>query len=157
MPDLVTHSGVAYLIYKLFSRRRYLIIFLAGTILPDVITRIPYFLVESGYDWLFVPLHTPVGMTLVCLWLSYFFEECERKPVFVNLWLGSLLHLGMDLLQYGIIPQHLLLFPFSLKRYEIALFSAEASMYIIPLWLILIVGVELVLRYRGRTINAGRH
>ncbi|MEW5766337.1 MAG: metal-dependent hydrolase [bacterium] len=150
MPDLVTHSGVAYLIYRLLVKRGYLIIFLVGTILPDVITRIPFFLLESKFYWLFHPLHTPGGITLVCLWLSYFFEEDERKTIFISLWLGSILHLGMDLLQYGIISQHLLLFPFSLRRYEIGLFSSEASMYTIPLWVGLIVVVEWALRNPGR-------
>lgn len=150
MPDLLTHSCCGYLIGRVSNFKRYLIIFLLGNILPDIFTRIPYRVVPNcikGETWRFSqPLHTPIGIILSCLLISYFFEEIERKVIFKFLCLGGFLHLFIDLLQKNMGDSYLVLFPFSYNNLHLGLFWAEEALLAIPVLLLLILVVEIIMR-----------
>jgi len=147
MPDLLTHTSLAYLVGRGVNIKRYLIIFLVGNVLPDVFTRIPWRVVpnclQSKTFWFCQPLHTPVGITLGCLLITYFFKEAERKAIFYFLWLGAFFHLFLDLLQRNVVGSYYWFFPFSWNSFQIGLFWAEESLLSIPFLLLAILVIEI--------------
>jgi hypothetical protein len=108
--------------------------FLIGTILPDVLTR-PFYIVFPSLHWFVMPLHTPVGLVLVCLLISHFLPPPQHRPVFYNLMGGAGLHLLLDICQKQMGDGYHLLFPFSWSSVELSLFWPETSLYLLPLWL----------------------
>jgi len=139
MPDLITHLSISYCINKPLKLFRNSTLFYVGAVLPDLATRtfsIPYHPAGFALD----SLHTPFGAVLLCLLLSFFFAEAERKQVFVSLIAGSSLHLFLDLFQKHMQPGYTLLFPFSLKAFEFGLLWPETIVSMVPIW-IFIIGV----------------
>ena len=146
MPDLITHLSVSYLFNKPLKAIRYSTLFYCGAVLPDLATRavsIPYHPAEFAV----YPLHTPLGVVLLCLLLSFFFAEAERKQVFISLIAGSSLHLFLDLFQKHMQPGYTLLFPFSWKAFEFGLLWPETIVSMVPLWIV-IIGVTAFLSRR---------
>lgn len=142
MPDLITHLSFSYFINKPFRILRNSTLFYCGAVLPDLATRvfsIPYHPAEYALG----PLHTPLGIVLLCLLLSFFFAEAERKQVFVSLIAGSSLHLFLDLFQKHMQPGYRLLFPFSWKTFEFGLLWPETIVSMVPLWILIIGVIEL--------------
>lgn len=75
------------------------------------------------------------------------FEEKSRGKIFVFLFLGSLLHVLIDLFKNNLgLGSSFLLYPFSDKGYEFGLYQAEDVLYILPLNLLIIVAIELIVR-----------
>ena len=139
MPDLITHLSISYFLNTPIKIFRYSALFYAGAVLPDLASRavsIPYHPAEFAL----YPLHTPLGIVLLCLLLSFFFAEEGRKQVFVSLVAGASLHLFLDLFQKHLQPGYALLFPFSWRAFEFGLFWPETIVSLVPLW-ILIIGV----------------
>jgi hypothetical protein len=96
------------------------------------------------------PLHTPLGIAVLCLLLSFFFAEEGRKEVFISLLAGSFLHLFLDLFQKHLQPPYTLLFPFSWRTFEFGLFWPETIVSMVPLWLVIIVLIEFLPRLKKR-------
>jgi len=152
----MTHTASAYLLCRIINIKRYLVIFLVGTILPDILTRgvfypAKFFLfhsywVKENLWYLTQPIHTPIGIILVCLLLSYLFEEYQRRTIFIFLCLGAFFHLFLDLFQKNNTNAYLWFFPFSWKSYQIGLFWPEKTLLCIPFLLIAILCVEIVRR-----------
>jgi len=137
MPDLLTHFLVAFLFVKLIKIERYKSLIYLGTILPDILTRCPVFAIDvilniREFNWFFMPLHTPFGILLTCLFVTYFFDEKSRKFVFTNLMAGAFLHLFLDVLQIHWGTAYYLFYPFSWVKFEIGLFWPHQSIYFIP-------------------------
>lgn len=143
MPDLVTHGCAAILLGLAMVRRRpapLLPIFVAGNLLPDVLTRVPAIVMGEIdarlwklpplllYGW--EPMHQPVGMALAALGLVQLVHPSIRWRAFALVYSGMLLHLLMDLFQFHEGAGHLLFFPLSDKPYEIGLFGSEASVLV---------------------------
>lgn len=146
MPDLLTHILVPSLFKKKFQK--YFLIVLLGAILPDIISKIPRFFLENRFyqwQWFFQTFHTLVGLLLLCLLTTFFFEEKERQAVFKFLLIGVVSHVILDSFQ-----QHFALgtqgyhwfFPFTWQDFTIPLFWPETSLYFIPALLIIFVLIE---------------
>jgi hypothetical protein len=140
MPDLLTHLIIAQGCRKVAQGIPLSSWFLVGTILPDVLTR-PINIVFPSLFWFFMPLHTPVGLLLVCALISHILPASHRWSVFYNLLGGAALHLFLDVFQKHIAGGYYLLFPFSWSSYEVGLLWPETSLYLLPVW----VGVGLLL------------
>ena len=163
MADLVTHVCVAYLC-KVVARGAHVPVFIAGTVLPDLVCRVPA-IVFSGASqrglavpWELMvgwePLHLPVGMLVLSWTLSLLFREQERRSIFWNLLGGMGLHLLIDLLQdhYGV--GYLLFFPAPLPSFELGWIGSEDSVVMaLPL---LAITMLIWWRRRGTMIQAGR-
>ena len=147
MPDLITHCSVAYLFRflvpkLLLGNKNKLVLFVLGTILPDLLTRGLFIFFPFLVTFL-LPMHTPFVLIFICYFLCLFFEEGVRKGVFIALLSGSYLHLFLDFFQIHIgEEEYYWFFPFSWKSYEIGLFWPEASVFSIPFWLVLILILE---------------
>ena len=93
MPDLLSHYAVAHLAVQRW-RRPVAVLFLLGTLLPDLLTRPLYILWPQTY-WLVMPLHTPVGFAIMGWMIAALFPNGERRSVFWALLLGALLHFSV--------------------------------------------------------------
>jgi len=143
VPDLLTHFMTAYGARELADRRRLTYWFLVGALLPDVLTRPSTILMPSSF-WFTMPFHTPVGLLLVCLSISLLFRSSVRKSVFLNLLIGSYVHVGLDIFQEHIAGSYYLFFPFSWESFEFDLMWPEDTLYLAPVWIGL--GILLLLR-----------
>ena len=143
MADLLTHGAVAVLV-KGATGWRMPAVFIAGTILPDVASRVPS--IGLGYihvhitpipQWLLFawePMHQPLGMVLLAYLLSMLFHATVRAVVCLNLLGGMMLHLLLDAFQSHSGAGYMLAFPFSTSTFEFGWIGSEATVpFSIPL------------------------
>jgi hypothetical protein len=143
MPDLITHLAIAYLSNKWLRIIRYSTLLYVGTILPDLLTVAPAILFPR-IEYALFPFHTPVGIFILCLLISFSFDEKSRFGAFLCLLAGCSLHLLLDLLQKHIQSAYTLLFPFSWKRFEIGILLPDTIVRFMPVWLLMILLIELL-------------
>ena len=144
MPDLFTHFASAYLPSRHQRLRRYDALLVLGTILPDLLARIPIIIFVRWLDlpvvYFFRALHTPIGIILACYMLSFLFERSIRFKSFLSLAIGSCIHLVLDLMQQQFFEGVYMPFlPFSIKTVQWGWFHYNASLIIFPLFLSLVI------------------
>ncbi len=165
MPGLATHVLVNTITARGLKAGQYTPIFILGSLLPDVLTRVPsntLGIIEKLFwefahidvqalsihlKWFMAPFHSPVILLLLCYLLAMVFPLKIRKPVFGWLYGGVLLHLGLDALQRHIGVAYYWLFPFSWHSYSHGLFWPETPLYGLPLLLAVWLGMEMM-RFR---------
>jgi membrane-bound metal-dependent hydrolase YbcI (DUF457 family) len=146
MPGLATHVLAAYLV-KNAAGIRPLALFLLGTILPDILSRVPFFVIP-GLFWAVKALHSVFVIVLACLLLSYLFPERGRRQAFKILLAGALLHIFLDLFQLSIYPGYMWFFPFSTYAFNLGLFWPEEPLFALPF--LALVSLAVYLRTRRR-------
>lgn len=146
MADLLTHAAVGQLLGRWHRDRDVALLFVLGNFLPDLGYK-SMLMLASAPTWYCEPTHTPLWSALLCYAVAMMFEEPARPRAFACLWLGSLVHiaidLGKDYLGSGVV---LLAFPFSLERYELGLYTNDLIVYAILPALVTIGIVELLAR-----------
>ena len=143
MPDLATHVVAAYLVVEARPEwRTGAVPFLLGTVLPDVLTR-PFYMALPELFWFFFPLHSPFALLFVCYPLSLLFKWRPRHKVFLPLYLGCLMHIGLDLLQKSVTQAYAPLFPFSWAQWSAGLFWPDEGLLLLPVLLTLTLGITL--------------
>lgn len=139
MPDLLTHAASA-LLWKAATRGPHVASFVAGSLLPDLLSRVPSIaltmvdqrLMRLPDTLLYItgPLHMPVGMALSAYGLSLLFDEAQRRAVARGLMGGMLLHLALDLTQFHYGVGYSLLYPLTKKTFELGWIGSEATVFI---------------------------
>ncbi len=132
------------MLVKVGIRGRFIPVFVLGTVMPDLCSRVPA--IGLGYIHVHLarvptlmthgwqPLHQPVGLALLAFLTCFLFREAVRPAVFWNLCGGMALHLCLDLLQSHHGAGYLLGFPFSDFAWELGLIGSEATVgWAIPL------------------------
>ncbi len=142
MPDLATHLATAYLAGRFVKLRRLAAVFYLGVLLPDLVSR-PIHIVFPSTFWMAQSFHSPVVVFLFCWLISLFFRADQRRPVFLALGAGSLLHFLFDLTQRHLVAGYLWFFPFSLERYSIGWIKPDDYVRWLPLTLLVTVSVFL--------------
>lgn len=157
MPDGLTHIAAAYLGVHRFLTKESLILFLVGTLLPDICLRAGrlMFMGHPEHDFLelyLTPLHTPFTSFFVCLALAQFFHAQIRKRALLFLYLGGLWHFFLDFLQRTIegpglstktIGGYHWLFPFSWLDAQFGIFWAESTPYALIVLLPAMIWISL--------------
>jgi hypothetical protein len=143
MPDLITHTAVAYFVARPRSMARHRVALYVGAILPDLLSR-PWYILFPKMSEYTIAMHTPIFSVLACLLIAQFFDNGIRKSVLWNLLAGVALHFFLDLLQRHLVPGYLLIFPFSWWGFEIGLFGPEQSIRFTPFWIVAIMLTEFV-------------
>jgi hypothetical protein len=163
MADVVTHlcSGLlGEAASPAGPLRRWAPVFVAGTVLPDLLSRAPATLLGLVHSHLqplhpmllycWNPLHLPMGILLYSLLLALLFPASQRRPALGALLAGGALHVAIDLGQRHVGLGYPLLVPFSSRDFELGLMSSEAT---VP-WAPWIAAATLVLwglaRWRRR-------
>ena len=133
MPDLATHMAVGYLASTARPRlsEAGLALFLFGSILPDLATR-PFYQFFPRLYWLFAPLHTPIGILLLCALLTTLLGTKRRRAGFWALLGGAMLHLGVDSLQDRVVDVYGILFPFAWRDLYLPLFWPDTTLVLMP-------------------------
>jgi len=145
VPDLISHC-LANRIFAQGKLKKYLLFFLIGTILPDVLTRAPLFFLSNCYrcNWFIGVLHSPIPSILAAALICLLF--IDKKPVFFAVLSGIALHLFFDAFQKHLVGGYYWLYPFSFWTGEWGLFWPETSIKFIPFLLfasIAVYGAEL--------------
>lgn len=156
MADLITHGALA-LLWKAGSRGPHVPSFVAGNLLPDLLSRLPSLALNRLQDrwrwipdeliYLWGPLHMPAGMLLSGALLAFLFPAEARGGIARALLAGMAMHLGVDLLQYHFGVGYALLFPFSRKTWEIGVLGSEDTVFAAP---VLAVLAAMAWRWRRR-------
>lgn len=151
MADLLSHGLVGWIAGARSLDRVGLGWLVAGTVLPDLASRVPrvaletmgvHGLISGGAFWRRVSLglelpHTPVGVVLVAVFVaavlpSNWSMPSARRRIAMLLAGGGALHLLLDLLQEHITPGYHLLYPISATTWELGWLSTEASLAALP-------------------------
>ncbi len=154
MPDWIVHLGFAYVMARLIKMRDLKLFFL-GSLVPDIPRIGLYFtsffhLNQIGSHSYFVPFHTPLMAALVALTISLFSEDF--KKCFSLIFLGTILHLLLDVTQYRIGSGVLLFYPFSFRQFHLNLFWSGDNISIFLR--ILAIGVLLICLLEKRSIGS---
>jgi hypothetical protein len=141
LADLITHAALAVLV-KARRGSTHTPAFLAGTLLPDLLGRVPgltvLFLRGRGLPlpdalaYLWEPFHLPLGMALVAYLLSRMAPPERRAGVGRNLLGGGALHLAVDLLQRHLGTGYMIFFPFSTVQVELGWLGSEDTVFLAP-------------------------
>jgi hypothetical protein len=141
LADLITHAALAVLV-KARRGSTHTPAFLAGTLLPDLLGRVPgltvLFLRGRGLPlpdalaYLWEPFHLPLGMALVAYLLSRMAPPELRAGVGRNLLGGGALHLAVDLLQRHLGTGYMIFFPFSTVQVELGWLGSEDTVFLAP-------------------------
>lgn len=142
MADLLTHWSLAVLV-KAGIGWRDVPLFVAGSLLPDLMARLPPLALElvarplggapAWLSYMWVPMHLPVGMLVLAFVLCLLFPVHRRRLVFANLLGGMALHLGVDILQDHLGVGYQLLFPAWGRPFELGIYGSEDSVLVAPL------------------------
>jgi len=138
MPDLVTHTTIGYLIRNRNWTKHILLLFIIGTIFPDILSR-TFMIILPDFKWFFHAFHTPIVIVLFTLLFSLFFAKSLRFMVIKYVLLGAAFHCFLDLFQKGVSDTaYLWLFPFSSTiDFQLGLFWAEDTLILTPLFSLL--------------------
>jgi hypothetical protein len=139
--DLITHGCVA-LLAKAPTERAHVATFVAGTFLPDLVSRVPSWAlarigrtvapIDPTFIYWWDVLHLPVGMLALAVTLAQLFPASARRAVFWNLLGGMFLHLGVDVMQSHLSSGYLLGWPFSTTGFELRWMGSEDSVFLVP-------------------------
>ncbi|MBN1268130.1 MAG: hypothetical protein JXB04_00960 [Kiritimatiellae bacterium] len=131
MPDWVIHLGVGAGVGRLF-RLRNLRLFLFGSLLPDAAFAAAFLM-----DWDLLPGRGAALLTVILPLSSFFAYACLAAAVavcadrpgraFGLIFMGALIHTGLDLLQAGHVE--MFLFPFSSRVWISSLFGYDMKLY----------------------------
>ena len=137
MPDLITHALFVYPAKRIFPKN--LIFILIGSILPDLVGRIPGVFISNSsiIGWYQTIIHTPLALILITYSLSFFFPQKIRKTVFIFILLGIASHLFLDLFQKSIGLAYPWFFPFSFSSFQIPLIWPDESIFLIPVFILI--------------------
>jgi hypothetical protein len=159
VPDLLTHAALGSML-GVASRRRVLIWLVVGSVLPDLASRLPGLGMalasrllgfSVSYDLLqSVELgHVPSAVVVLCLLIALLLPAHMRSAVLLGLGCGSMVHLALDTAQRHLTGGYLVLYPLSMKRFELGLVDSEASLDLLP-YTVGAAVVLLVVRWASR-------
>ncbi len=168
MPDLLTHAAVGSML-GVAARRRVLVWLVVGSVLPDVISRLPGLAMALASRTTGLPVsyellqavglgHVPLAVLAVCLIIALLLPAPVRSAAFLGLTSGALVHLALDTAQAHLVGGYMLLYPFSTRLFELGLMDAEASLDLLPWTMALAaaaLGLRRVIRSRWRRPSAG--
>ena len=152
MPDLGTHIALGYWARRFplgrsISDRVLIPVFMFGSLLPDLVSKISEIVFSFDYYWFFNSFHTPFSLLFQCIAISLLFEAGIRKAIFLNLAGGTASHLFLDSLQWHITGgNYFWLFPFSDWTGEIGILDVADWPYMLAASLTLVVLSHLYLK-----------
>jgi hypothetical protein len=151
--------SAAFLV-KAVSRGPEVPVFVLGSLLPDLVSRVPaaaalfvnqhFFPVPAFWVYFWNPFHLPLGILLTCCGVSFLFPQQRRATVLPQLLAAGALHLLLDVLQRHTGLGYMLLYPFSTRDFEVGIIGSEASVGLAPFLLILVAALW---RWRRGTWN----
>lgn len=138
MPDWLTHVLIGWGIFNLLTLRisdidPFRPVIIVGSVLPDLwYAQMIVFQLGIDLSWYLYILHTPIGSVIMSLLIGLIFlKDNVWKRGTLFLMIGAIIHLILDVLLKHINGGHYLLFPFSLRLFELDLFWPESFAFLI--------------------------
>jgi membrane-bound metal-dependent hydrolase YbcI (DUF457 family) len=167
VPDAVTHLCSGLLLHALAPEgqpRRYAPLFVAGAVLPDLLSRAPAGVLSLVHGHLvplppvllycWAPLHLPAGIALWSALLALLTPVGQRPRAFLALLAGGGLHVALDLCQRHVGLGYPLLAPFSSRDFELGLMGSESTVAWVPVT-VAVTGVAWALSTLRRRRRGG--
>jgi hypothetical protein len=132
MADLLTHYVSSRVAGLGIRDRASLTLFGLGVLLPDLLGK-PLGEISGLPHLVAIPTHTPIGLVFACGALAMLFAAELRKRAFWAIYLGSLLHLLVDMMKdYLGRGAGVIFHPFSTRSYELGLYRSEDVFILLP-------------------------
>jgi membrane-bound metal-dependent hydrolase YbcI (DUF457 family) len=133
MADLFTHLAAARIPAAFLRDRRLQALLIAGTFLPDIVSKGLYWVARSGEAFI-AASHSLLGLLLLCYAAAQLLDLPLRRAGFACLYAGSLVHLFLDLLKENLgIGALRPLLPFDARNLELGLIPVEDVVLLLPL------------------------
>lgn len=148
MADLFTHLAVARVPAALLPHRHVSILLVLGTFLPDLAAKSLYWIAWASEDFV-RPTHSLAGLVCLSYLAALFVEPALRRPAFAAFLAGGLLHVAVDMLKDTLDHEAIfLLYPFSMRGFELGLVDPEDVILFLPIDVLLLVLAWFVERRR---------
>ena len=139
MPDAATHILIQILLNQFIMIRKILPYTLFGAVAPDLLKGLGRWLPPQE-GWLFYPTHSPIFMLIFFYALSLMFHKRERYFVIIGCFIGMLIHLVLDIGQINLGGGYYMpFFPISFKRVTLGFYETEASIFLLPLTILITI------------------
>ena len=139
MPDGATHLLIQVIINQFSLFRNIYIYTLFGSIAPDL-SKILIRWLPPTERWLFYPTHSPIFMGIFFYSISMLFHQKERLFLITWCMAGMIIHLLLDLFQINIGGGYYMpFFPISFKRVTLGFYGTEASIFLLPLTILITI------------------
>ena len=143
MPDAATHILIQILLNQFIMIRKILPYTLFGAVAPDLLKGFSRWL-SPEYCWLFYPTHSPIFMLIYFYAISMLFHQKERPFLITGCLIGMIIHLLLDLFQINLGGSYYMpFFPLSFHRVTFGLYETEASIFWLPVTILLTITVIL--------------
>jgi hypothetical protein len=144
MADLLTHYVSARLPGGFIGDPSSRATFILGVFLPDLAGKGMSRVLQLP-DGFSAPAHSALGLLVLTYAVALLFSAEFRARAWLTLYLGSLLHVGVDLLKDNLGQgSAFVLHPFSLEGQELALYFNENILMLIPGNLLLVLLIRSV-------------
>ena len=164
MPNWIVHLAAGTALSSVIrSRSRILVLFLLGSILPDLssianvlfLDRFTHLFKSWDFPiWYFQPFHTPFLAVFYSLALALMVSGGWRRN-FVNIYAGALTHFALDTFQRHIGFHHLMFYPFSMKDINVNLFFPDHWFFFVLGIVSVVLLLSLVLIDRKIFVSTG--
>jgi membrane-bound metal-dependent hydrolase YbcI (DUF457 family) len=132
MPDLFTHLVAARVPGAFVRDRRLQALLVIGTFMPDIAFKGLYWVMQTRENFA-ISSHSIVGVLLISYLACLFVDEGIRRPGFLLLAAGGLIHILVDLIKYNLGSGSVLPFlPFSPIGVELGWIDPENVVLLIP-------------------------
>ena len=150
MPDLFTHLAAARIPGSFVRDRRLQALLIIGTFLPDIVAK-GYYWVFKNRDSVHGMSHSFAGILLTSYLACLLVEERLRRPGFLLLAAGGLVHVLVDMIKDNLGTGTALLFlPFSIRGAEFGWIDPENVIYLVPVDAAILAALWLLERRRTR-------
>ena len=139
MPDAATHILIQILLNQFIMIRKILPYTLFGAVAPDLLKGFSRWFTPE-YGWLFYPTHSPIFMLIIFYTISILFHQKERLFLITGCLIGMIIHLLLDLFQINLGGGYYMpFFPISFKRVTLGFYETEASIFLLPLTILITI------------------
>jgi membrane-bound metal-dependent hydrolase YbcI (DUF457 family) len=133
MPDLFTHLVAARLPAAFVRDRRLQALLVIGTFMPDIAFKGLYWVMQTR-DGFAASSHSFLGILLISYLMCLFVDEAIRRPAFLALAAGGLIHIAVDFIKYNLGAGSCRPFlPFSPVGVEFGWIDPENVVLLIPI------------------------
>jgi len=133
MPDLFTHLVAARVPGSFVRDKRLQALLVIGTFMPDIAFKGLFFVMQTRESF-GAASHSILGVLLISYLACLFVEEAIRRPAFIALAAGGLIHVAVDLIKYNMgVGSARPFLPFSPAGVELGWIDPENVVLLIPI------------------------
>jgi membrane-bound metal-dependent hydrolase YbcI (DUF457 family) len=150
MPDLFTHLVAARVPGSFVRDKRLQALLVIGTFMPDIAFKGLFFVMQTRESY-GAASHSILGVLLISYLACLFIEEAIRRPAFLALAAGGLIHVAVDLIKYNLGEGSCRLFlPFSTGGVELGWIDPENVVLLVPIDAVILAAAWLLERRFAR-------